>query len=135
MRTGVTHSYQYYAAGKPLGARGDAIGYNPDSYATRGVPHGKVSDKQTIVSKTYEGMKSDYWVYASPGVDPSVPAALMVWQDGQGLVGEFSGPRLFTVTENLISQKLLPPVVHVLIQPGQSTEGRAMRSVEYDTVS
>ena len=25
--------YQYYAAGKPLGARGDAIGYNPDSYA------------------------------------------------------------------------------------------------------
>src|SRR5277367_618679 len=30
MRTGVTHSFQYYSAGKPLGARGDAIGYNPD---------------------------------------------------------------------------------------------------------
>ena len=29
MRTGVTHSYQFSAAGKPLGARGDAIGYNP----------------------------------------------------------------------------------------------------------
>ena len=35
-------------------------------------------------------MKSDYWVYASPGVDPAVPAALMVWQDGQGLVGDYS---------------------------------------------
>jgi hypothetical protein len=135
MRTGVTHSYQYYAAGKPLGARGDAIGYNPDSYARPGVPRGKAGEKQTIVSKIYDGMKSDYWVYASPGVDPAVPAALMVWQDGQGLIGDYSRIRLFTVTENLIAQKLLPPMVHVMIQPGQSPEGRAMRSVEYDTVS
>uniref|UniRef100_Q01QJ6 Putative esterase n=1 Tax=Solibacter usitatus (strain Ellin6076) TaxID=234267 RepID=Q01QJ6_SOLUE len=135
MRTGVTHQYQYYSAGKPLGARGDAVGYNPDSYPRRGVPKGKVSDKLTIVSKIYDGMKSDYWVYASPGVDPSVPAPLMVWQDGQGLVGEFSRSRLFTVTENLIAQKLLPPMIHVLIAPGTSTDGRAMRSVEYDTVS
>src|ERR1035438_5234854 len=133
MRTGVTHSYQYYSAGKPLGARGDAVGYNPDSYSKPGVPRGKVSEKRTIVSKIYDGMKSDYWVYASPGVDPAVPAALMVWQDGQGLIGDYS--RLFTVTENLIAQKLLPPMVYVMISPGQSPDGRAMRSIEYDTVS
>ena len=78
MRTGVTHSYQFSAGGKPLGARGDAIGYNPDSYAKPGVPKGKVSEKLNITSKIYDGMKSDYWVYASPGVDPAVPAALMV---------------------------------------------------------
>jgi enterochelin esterase family protein len=135
MRTGVTHSYQYYAAGKPMGARGDIVGYNPDSYSKPGVPRGKVSEKNTIVSRIYDGMKADYWVYASPGVDPSVPAALMVWQDGQGLIGTYSGLRLFTVTENLVDQKLLPPMVHVMIAPGQSPEGRAMRSVEYDTVS
>lgn len=135
MRTGVTHSFQYYAAGKPLGARGDAIGYNPDSYPKSGVPHGKVSEKLTLVSKIYDGMKSDYWIYASPGVDPAVPSPLMVWQDGQGLVGDFSRMRLFTVTENLVHQKLLPPMVYVLIAPGTSTDGRAMRSVEYDTVS
>jgi Putative esterase len=135
MRTGVTHQYQYYSAGKPLGARGDAVGYNPDSYPKRGVPKGKVTDKLTIVSKIYDGMKSDYWVYASPGVDPSVPPPVMVWQDGQGLVGEYSRSRLFTVTENLVAQKLLPPMVHVLIAPGTSTDGRAMRSIEYDTVS
>ena len=135
MRTGVTHSFQYYAAGKPLGARGDAIGYNPDSYAKPGVPRGKVSEKLTIVSKLYDGMKSDYWVYASPGVDPSAPAPLMVWQDGQGLIGDYSRIRLFTVTENLVAQKLLPPMVHVMISPGLATDGRAMRSVEYDTVS
>src|SRR5580692_12477282 len=135
MRTGVTHSYQYYAAGKPLGNRGDVIGYNPDSYAKPGVARGKVSEKQTIVSRIYDGMKADYWVYASPGVDPNVPAALMVWQDGQGLVGTYSGLRLFTVTENLIDQKLIPPMVHVLIAPGTSAAGRSMRSPEYDTVS
>jgi enterochelin esterase family protein len=59
----------------------------------------------------------------------------MVWQDGQGLIGDYSRSRLFTVTENLIAQKLLPPIVHVMISPGQSTDGRAMRSIEYDTVS
>ncbi len=135
MRTGATHSFQYYSAGRPLGDRGDAVGYNPDSYQKPGVPKGKVTGKRTIVSRIYDGMTSDYWVYASPGVDPSVPAPLMVWQDGQGLTGEFSRMRLFTVTENLIQQKLLPPMVHVMIAPGQSPQGKAMRSVEYDTVS
>lgn len=135
MRTGVTHSYQYFADGKPLGARGDAVGYNPDSYSKPGVPKGKLSSKQTIVSKIFDGMKADYWIYASPGVEAGIPAALMVWQDGQGLIGEFSSQRLLTVTENLVYQKLIPPMVHVMIQPGTATDGKALRSVEYDTVS
>jgi enterochelin esterase family protein len=135
MRTGVTHSYQFFADARALGARSDAVGYNPDSYAKPGVPRGKVTEKLTITSSIYDGMKADYWVYASPGVAPAVPAALMVWQDGQGLVGEYSRLRLFTVTENLVAQKLMPPIVHVLIAPGQSPQGRAMRSIEYDTMS
>src|ERR1700679_3200559 len=135
MRTGVLHQYQFYTAGKTLGARGDAVGYNPDSYPKPGVPHGKLSEKHTLTSKLYNGMKYDYWVYASPGVDPNVPAPLMVWQDGQGLVGAYSGLRLFTFTENLVDQKLLPPMREFVIAPGTSTDGKAMRSIEYDTVS
>jgi enterochelin esterase family protein len=135
MRTGVTHQYQFYSAGKPLGNRGDAAGYNPDSYPKTGVPHGKLSEQMTITSKLYDGMKSNYWVYASAGVDPKVPAALMVWQDGQNLIRELAGIRLITVTDNLVAQGLLPPIVHVMIQPGTSPDGRAMRSIEYDTVS
>src|SRR5690242_17366266 len=135
MRVGVTHAYQFYADGKPATTRTDVAGYNPDSYPKPGIPRGKLSEKHTILSKIYDGMKADYWIYASPGVDPNVPAALMVWQDGQGKVGEFSGSRLFTVTENLVAEKLLPPMVEVLIAPGLSPEGRAMRSIEYDTVS
>jgi enterochelin esterase family protein len=135
MRTGVLHEYQFYSAGKPLAARGDAVGYNPDSYPKPGVPHGKLSEKHTLTSKVYDGMKYDYWTYASAGVDPNVPAALMVWQDGQGLENELGGIRLITVTDNLVQQGLLPPIVHVMIAPGTSPDGKAMRSIEYDTVS
>ncbi len=136
MRVGVTHAYQFYADGKPVGNRSDVAGYNPDSYPQPSVPKGKLSEKQTIVSKIYDGMKADFWYYASPGVDPSVPAPLMVWQDGQGLVGgDLSRLRLFTVTENLVAQKLIPPMVHVLIAPGFAPDGKPMRSIEYDTVS
>ena len=50
----------------------------------------------------------------------------MVWQDGQGLIaGDLSKLRLFTVTENLVAQKLLPPIVHVMISPGQSPDESA----------
>ena len=40
--------------------------------------------------------------------------------------------RLFTVTENLVRQKLIPPMIHVMIAPGT---GDRMRSIQYDTVS
>jgi enterochelin esterase family protein len=136
MRVGVTHAFQFYADGKPAGNRSDVSGFNPDSYPKPGVPKGKLSEKHTITSKIYDGMKADFWYYASPGVDPNVPAPLMVWQDGQGLIGgDLSRLRLFTVTENLVAQKLIPPMVHVLIAPGFSPDGKAMRSIEYDTVS
>lgn len=136
MRTGVTHSYQFTADGKPLGARRDIAGYNPDSWPRPGVPKGALSEKHTITSRIYDGATADYWIYASPGVDPARPSPLMVWQDGQGLVnGDLSALHLFTVTENLVAQKLIPPMVHVMIAPAIGTNKRSLRSVEYDTVS
>ena len=132
MRTGVTHAYEFQADGKALRPRSDIPGYNPDSYPKPGVPKGTLSEKKTIASKIYSGSSADYWVYASPGIDPSRPAPLMVWQDGQGLVGQLAAMRLFTVTENLVQQKLIPPMIHVMISPGT---GQRMRSIQYDTVS
>lgn len=135
MRTGVTHAFQYHIDGKPPLPRGDITGYNPDSYPKAGVPRGRLGPKQTIESKIYGGMKADYWVYASPGADPNTPSALMVWQDGQNLInGDLTRMRLFTVTENLVHQKLIPPMVHVMIAPGLSPEGRPLRSVQYDSM-
>jgi hypothetical protein len=51
------------------------------------------------------------------------------------LIRELGGIRLITITDNLVAQKLLPPIIHVMIQPGTSPNDRAMRSIEYDTVS
>lgn len=135
MRVGVTHSYQFFVGGKAMGLRGDIAGYNPDSYPKAGAPQGKLSEKFVITSKIYDGMKADYWIYAGPGVDPAKPAPLMVWQDGQGLINRTGGMRLLTVNDNLVAQKLIPPMVHVLIAPGFSPEGKAMRAIEYDTVT
>ena len=136
MRTGVTHSYLLTADGKPVGARRDIAGYNPDSWPRPGVPKGILSEKRTITSKIYDGATAEYWIYASPGVDPATPAPLMVWQDGQGLVnGDLSALHLFTVTENLIAQHLIPPMVHVMIAPAIGTDKRSLRSIEYDTLS
>jgi enterochelin esterase family protein len=135
MRTGVTHAFQFFADSKPLAPRSDISGYNPDSYPRPGVAKGQVSEKKVITSKIYPGMTADYWIYVSPGYDPTAGAALMVWQDGQNLAtGDRSRYRLFTVTENLIHQKLIPPMIHVMIAPGTAA-GRSMRSIEYDTVS
>ncbi len=137
MRAGATHSWRVFAAGEPLADRSDIPGYNPDSYPKPGVPKGKLSQKFVITSKIFDGMKADYWIYASPGVDPARPSALMIWQDGETIARDEMGgsTRLFTVVENLVDQKLMPPSVHVLIAPGTSSDGRAMRSIEYDTVS
>ena len=136
MRTGTTYPYEFFGGGKSMGGQRDLPAYNPDSYERPGVAKGKLSEKFTITSKIYEGMKANWWVWASPGVDPAKPSALMVWQDGQGLAtGQGGQVRLFTVVENLIEQKLLPPMVHVLIEPGRDASGRAMRAIEYDTVS
>ncbi len=135
MRAGVTYSYQFLVDGKPLAPRNDLTGYNPDSYPRAGVPQGKLSEKFVITSKIYDGMKADYWIYAAPGVDPSKPSPLMVWQDGQGLLSRTSGMRLLTVNDNLLAQKLIPAMVHVLIAPGFSADNKPMRAIEYDTVT
>jgi enterochelin esterase family protein len=136
LTAGTTHAWQAFAGGAPLGNRADLPAHNPDSYPKPGVPQGKLSGKFTITSRIYNGMRADYWIYASPGVDPARPSALMVWQDGETIARDDGGStRHFTVIENLVHQRLMPPSVHVLIAPGISPEGRPMRSIEYDTVS
>ena len=134
LRLGTTHHYEYFAGGKPLGSY-DVAGYNPDSYALPSVARGKLSAMKTHVSKIYPGMSANYWVYVNAGADLTRGAPLMVWQDGETIVGnaDLLRLRLQIVSDNLVSKKLIPPMVHVLIAPG--TGGNRMRSVQYDTVS
>ena len=138
LRLGVTHNYNYLADGRSLGTY-DVAGYNPDSYPQPGVARGTLSEKKSIASKIYPGMTANYWVYVNAGADTTRGAPLMVWQDGETIVGnqDLLRLRLQIVSDNLVHKKLIPPMVHVLISPGSGGEaqGTRMRSIQYDTVS
>ncbi len=134
LRTGTSHNFHYVVEGARTGGRTDVAAYGPDSYPKPGVPEGKLSEKLIHTSQIYPDMQSDYWIYVPAQYDAAVPAALMVWQDGQSFTTRDGPSRLLTVTDNLIHQKKIPVMIQVLIAPGMAGQ-RRMRSIEYDTVS
>ena len=128
----------------------------PDSLQHPGVPTGTLSPKLTLTSKIYDGMVSDYWVYIPAQYDPSKPAALMVFQDGEGYAKRDGDHPALNVLDNLIAQHKIPLMIAIFTNPGDisaspdtptynfvSTYSKkwsrslkdSMRSTEYDTVS
>ena len=132
LETGAVHSFHYEVDGKRFGGRTDVAAFGPDSYEKPGVPKGTLSEKFTHASKVYPGLVSEYWVYAPTQYDAAKPAAVMIWQDGQGLTSREGRSQI--VFDNLTASKKIPVMVHVLIAPGKVGE-RAWRSIEYDTVN
>lgn len=131
---GISHAFAYRIDGKEFGGRNDVPAYLPESYQQPGVPQGKLSEKLVHKSKIYDGMLSDYWIYVPAQYDPSTPAALMVWQDGQRHVERNGDTRTLNVIDNLIHQKKIPVMIQVFISPGKIGD-KAMRSIQYDTVN
>jgi enterochelin esterase family protein len=78
-------------------------------------------------SQIYPNTKTDWWIYVPAQYDASKPAALMVWQDGEGLTKR-DGSRVQIMIDNLTHEKKIPVIVHVFIAPAS----RQMRSIEYD---
>ncbi len=127
-----SHTYHYLVDGKRFGGKLDVVAFGPEAYEQPGVPQGKMSEKFTLMSKLYEGMETEYWVYAPAQYDPNVPAPVMIWQDGQGYVNRTGGGRAQIQIDNLVHQKRMPAAIHVFIAPGKIGT-RAMRSVLYDS--
>ncbi len=127
-----SHTYAFFVEGKRAGGRLDVPVFGPEAYPVAGVAEGKLSEKIVHTSKIYDGMKSDYWIYASPGVDAGIAAPVMIWQDGEKYASRAANNRLLIQLDNLVAQKRIPAMVHVFISPGLIGE-RRMRSVEYDT--
>lgn len=144
LTTGTSHSFYYLVEGKRIGGLTDVPAFGPDSYVQPGVPQGHLSEKMVHTSKIYDGMKSEYWVYVPAQYDPEVPAALMIWQDGhyhterngsaQAPVTGQPPSRIQNVIDNLTHRKVIPVAIYLLIDPG-TADGKAMRSIQYDTVS
>jgi enterochelin esterase family protein len=133
LATGTSHEYHFDVNGAKLGGRTDVPAYLPESYQQSGVPQGTLSGNLTHVSKIYDGMSSEYWTYVPSQYDPRTPAALMVWQDGQGHIQRDGGARTLNVIDNLTYQKRIPVMIQVFISPGKVGD-KVMRSIEYDTM-
>jgi enterochelin esterase family protein len=132
VRTGEAHLFFYRIDGKAM-PPGDIPAYGTESYPRPGVPEGRISEKLIHTSKIYPGMTSEYWIYTPPDYNPEIALPLMVWQDGYALAPRMGPMRLSVVTENLIHQKKIPPMIHVMISAGMTGEKR-MRSIQYDTM-
>lgn len=145
LRVGATRNFVFEAGGRRFGA-GSVAGYGPDSYRLPQAARGALSPMRTVTSTLYGGAVSDYWLYVNAGADERRGAPLMIWFDGAMHVGErdYRAFRLQAVTDNLVHRGAIPPMVHLLIQPGRGgpplapqfagqAQDNAMRSLQYDT--
>ena len=91
----------------------------PDSLPQEGVPKGEIRGPFTLPSQVYPGTQHTYWVYVPAQYDPAVPAALMVFQDGQAFKDEKGDMRAQNVMDNLIYRREIPVMIGVFINPGR----------------
>jgi enterochelin esterase-like enzyme len=94
----------------------------PDSMTEEGVPKGEIRGPFTLPSKVYEGTQHTYWVYVPAQYDPSVPASLMIFQDGQAFQNPDGDLRAQNVMDNLIYRREIPVMLAVFINPGRTPE-------------
>ena len=113
----------------------------PESQRQDGVPRGTVTRHEWKDSKVYPGTVRDYWVYVPAQYDPTHPACVMVFQDGQWYVDEERDFRVPVVFDNLIAKGDMPVTIGIFINPGvfppekEGDKPRSNRSFEYDTLS
>src|SRR5262247_3600406 len=91
----------------------------PDSLPQEGVPKGEIRGPHTLPSNVYPGTQHTYWVYVPAQYDPAVPAALMIYQDGQAFKDEKGDVRAQHVMDNLIYRREIPVMLAVFINPGR----------------
>ena len=91
----------------------------PDSMPQEGVPHGEVKGPFTLPSQAYPGTQHTYWVYVPQQYDAKVPAALMIYNDGQAYMNPEGDVRAQNVMDNLIYRREIPVMIGVFINPGR----------------
>jgi enterochelin esterase-like enzyme len=153
---GKLQSFYYTIKNVKFGGRLDVPAFGPLSYLQPGTPSGTLSEKITHVSKIYDAMKSEYWIYVPAQYKPDTPAAIMIFNDGGGYTDRNGNNPVLNVVDNLIAQKKIPVMICIFINPGDIAESPgtptynfvkaygdkwnrtlkdSMRSTLYDTVS
>ena len=131
---------QVPAAGQAPPPATDAYVLGADSQVHAGVPRGKVEGPLIWKSHVFPNTVREYWIYVPAQYDASVPAALMIFQDGHKYVNVEQEYRAPIVMDNLIHRKEMPVTIGLFVNPGHDSttfpENRfrvSNRSVEYDT--
>ncbi len=110
--------------------------HGPDSLVQEDVPVGTITEFAWNASLVYPGTSRAFWVYVPAQYDPSEPASLLVFQDGEGFLDPLGEARAAVVLDNLIHRGDLPPTIGVFVDPGllDQPEGRPRpnRNAEYD---
>jgi len=143
---GTTFNYTFFADGRNVGANSVAV-FNPLSYRLAETPRGRLLGSDTIASTLYAGAVSKLWVYVTAATRTDEPLPLMLWLDGEGLIGasDALNLRAQVVIDNLAWMGRLPPMAHVFLGSPQGGDpsllfagqpaSAAQRSLQYDTVS
>jgi enterochelin esterase family protein len=113
---------------------------HPDAVAQDGVPKGKVEQMPVFESKVFPNTTRDWSIYVPAQYKADKPAALMVFQDGEGMKGEKGRWRVPIVFDNLIAKGEMPPTIAVFINPGHEKDKprvqnkHSNRGFEYDSL-
>jgi enterochelin esterase family protein len=117
----------------------------PDSLPQPGVPHGTLVGPTTLPTQVYVGpvptstrqngassltalsaaaatpmhYVHGYWVYVPAQYDPSKPAALIVFNDGQPMMAPRGDIRAINVIDNLTWRREIPVAITVFLDPGR----------------
>jgi enterochelin esterase-like enzyme len=100
----------------------DVYKLGPDSLVQPGVPQGTVTAWTQLPSEAYPGTLHDYCVYVPAQYDPTKPASLMIFQDGQAFLRPNGDYRVPAVFDNLIYRREIPVTVAVFINPGRKPD-------------
>lgn len=91
----------------------------PDSRPQPGVPHGHFVGPIYLPSKVFPGYQHTYSVYVPAQYDPAVPAALIVFNDGQAMMAVPGDVQAQYVLDNLIYRREIPVMIGVFINPAR----------------
>ncbi len=111
--------------------------HGPDSSAREGVPVGTTTQFDWIDSAAYPGTTRTFWVHVPAAYDPSQPASVMVFQDGQWYLDPEGEVRAGIVLDNLVHSGDIPVTLGVFVDPGvfegvEDPDDRKNRNAEYD---
>lgn len=113
---------------------------HPDAVARDDVPKGTIEQMEPWESTIFPGTIRDWSIYVPAQYQAEQPAALMVFQDGEGMRNVNGRWRIPTVFDNLIARGDMPPTIAVFINPGHDKSQprqngkHSNRSFEYDSL-